>query len=98
MPTKDQITGLIERAALVFVTYAVSRGWIDVKLATDLGPALIGILSLSYAWWVNRPKAIVQSAAALPHTTVVTTPEIATATPEANIVSEATNTVVPISR
>jgi hypothetical protein len=93
MPTKDQITALIERAALVSVTYAVSKGWIDVKMASDLGPLVIGILSLAYAWWINRPQAIVQSAAALPDTTVVTSPELANSTPEKNIVSTATNSV-----
>ena len=53
------------------------------------------VVSVWYAWWVNRPKAILQSAAAVPGTTVVTVPEIAHATPETNIVSATTNVVVP---
>lgn len=97
MPTKDQITGLVERGVTVFVTYAVAKGWIDVKMASDIGPLIIGFLSIAYAVYVNRPKAIVQSAAALPGTTVITTPDLAHSTPEPNIVSVTANTVVPIS-
>jgi len=94
MPTGDQVKGLIERVATIGVTYLTAKGYIDVKMATEIGPLLITVLSILYALWINRPKAIVQSAAALPNTIVVTSSEMATATPEKNVVSELTNKVV----
>lgn len=92
--TWDQISGLLDRVVLVVLTYAVSKGYIT---SADVGPIAAAILALGgaiWGWWVNRPKAIVQSAAALPGTTVVTTPGLAASTPQQNIVSSATSQVV----
>lgn len=97
MPTGDQVKGLTERFVAIGLAWALAKGWIDVKLATDLGPLLVMVLSLGWAWWVNRPKAIVQSAAALPQTTVVTSYDLAHSTPETNIVSQTTNQVVHVA-
>jgi hypothetical protein len=95
MPTKDQIVGLIERAMTILVTVAVSRGWIPIDVAKDLGPFLIGAGSLIYAYKINTPQSLARSvAAALPNSTLITSSEMASSTPERNIVSELTNKVV----
>ena len=94
MPTTDQVKGIVERLVAVLLVWLVAKGHIGKDEALEYGPIAIGIVSAIYAWYVNRPKAIMQSAAALPGTTVVTTPEMAKSTPEPNIVSTTTNTVV----
>ena len=94
MPTTDQVKGIVERLVAVLLTWLVAKGHIGKDEALEYGPVAIAIVSALYAWWINRPKAIVQSAASLPGTTVVTTPEMARSTPEPNVVSTATNTVV----
>lgn len=96
--TNDQISGTTDRSLLVlmtwFLTYAANKGWISTSDVAQLAPALIVIAGVVWGWWVNRPKAIVQSAAALPGTTVVTTPDLAASTPEINIKSNTSNSVV----
>ena len=94
MPTTDQVKGIVERLVAVLLTWLVAKGHIGKDDALEYGPIVIGVAAALYAWWVNRPKAIVQSAAALPGTTVVTTPELASGTPEQNILSTSTNKVV----
>lgn len=98
MPTWDQIKGIIERLILVVLTYAVTKGWIAIEDVATYGPALLALAGAGYAAWVNRPKAIVQSAAALPNTVVVTTPAIASTTPEKNIISTQGRTEEEITR
>lgn len=93
-PTADQVKGITERLVAVLLTWMVAKGYIGQAQALEYGPIAIGLASALYALWINRPKAIVQSAAALPGTTVVTTPEMARSTPEPNVVSAATNTVI----
>lgn len=89
---KDQITGLLERGVTVLLTYIVAKGWIDMEIATELGPILIGIISLVYAWYINRPKMLIQSASQVPGTTIVTKPEIANELGP-NVVSAESNVV-----
>lgn len=88
VPTWDQIKGTLDRLFIALAALAVGKGWIsqsDAALYIGVGIALAGAL---YGYWINRPKAIVQSAAALPNTLVITTPALATATPnEKNIIS-----------
>lgn len=94
-PTWDQIKGIVERVVSIglasALSYAVLKGWITkedaVKYGADLLPLLVMAAASLYAWKVNRPKEIAQSAAALPGTVVITTPAIAHSTPEPNIVS-----------
>lgn len=105
-PTWDQVKGIVERLlslglASVF-SYAVLKGWITkedaIKYGADLLPLLVMAAASLYAWKINRPKEIAQSAAALPGTVVVTTPAIARATPnEPNIVSNREVSVEPLS-
>lgn len=104
-PTTDQVKGIGDRIIAVLVaillTTAVTKGWITTDQMNELSKVLIEYspyitlaISGAWGWWVNRPKAIVQSAAALPNTMVVTTPDLSNNTPETNIVSNVTNKVV----
>jgi len=92
--TWDQISGPLDRMILVLLTFLVSKGYISTQDVAGYAALALGILGAIYGWWVNRPKAIVQSAAALPGTTVVTTANLAAATPQENIKSNVTNQVV----
>lgn len=102
-PTWDQIKGVAERLVTIslasVLSLAVSKGWITKQQAVDYGlewgPLFLALISAWYGWKINQPRSIIQSAAALPGTTVVTLPSIAGSTPESNIVSVATNEVVP---
>lgn len=102
-PTWDQISGIAERLITVTLasifSYAVLKGWITKQQAIDYGaellPLVLGAAAAGYAAWRNRPKSLVQRAAALPGTAVVTTPALARSTPEANIVSSASVDIVP---
>lgn len=92
MVNKDQTTGIIERiiyaAVLALAMKLVQHGYIDSDMATYIATGAVAAFGSVYAWWINRPQAIAQAAANIPGTTVVTTPEIAAATPNnANIVS-----------
>lgn len=97
--TKDQTTGTLERVATVFftwlLTWLTSKGYISSSQAAEILPLLLAVGAAIWGWWTNRPTAIVQSAAALPGTTVVTTPVLASSTPEANIVSSTAVEVKP---
>lgn len=92
--TTDQFKAVAERGVTVLVTFAVARGWIPAGQAADLVALLVAAAAIGYGVYVNRPTSIVQSAAALPQTTVITAPSIAAVTPESNIMSNATNKVV----
>lgn len=92
--TWDQISGPLDRIVLVALTFLVSKGYISTQDVAGYATLILGVAGAFYGWWVNRPKAIVQSAAALPGTTVVTTAALAASTPQTNIVSNATSQVV----
>lgn len=90
--TKDQTTGVIERLAygaiLALMMKLVQKGYIDADMAAYIAGGVVAAAGAVYAWWINRPKAIAVAAASIPGTTVVTTPELAAATPDqTNIVS-----------
>lgn len=59
--------------------WLVAKGYISASDAAQYIPLLVGIGAAVYAWWINREKALLQSAAAVPGTTVVTTPTLAKA-------------------
>lgn len=94
--TQDQLSGALDRGLLVIatwvVTWLVQRGILSAGQAADLAPhvgaVLVAAVGMFVGWWKNRPKAIVQSAAALPNTVVVTDTALANSTPEKNIISE----------
>ena len=88
----DQMKGMLDRTiavlATMFLGWMVKKGWIGESDAASLLPALIVLPAIAWGWWVNRDKALLQSAASVPGTVVVTTPELAKDTPnETNIVS-----------
>lgn len=89
---QDQISGMLDRVGLVFATwflaYMVRKGWIGTEDSATLLPGLILIPALIWGWYNNRNKALLQSAANVPGTVVVTSPALAAATPgQNNIVS-----------
>ena len=92
----EQLRALLDRGIPLLVMWMVGHGWITADDGTTLASVIIGIVTLSWAWWINRKKRIVQKAAEIPGTTVVTTQALANATPSnENIVSNLTNDVVP---
>lgn len=92
--TFDQIRGPIERIILVALGWLAAKGYISPAEVAGYATLAIAVIAAFYGWWQNRPTAIAQSAAALPGTTVITTPNIAASTPEGNIVSNANVEVV----
>lgn len=92
--TWDQISGPADRLILMGLAWLVGKGYITSADVAPIAAAALAVAGAGYGWFVNRPKAIVQSAAALPGTTVVTTPTLAASTPETNIKSSAVNKVV----
>ena len=89
----DQVKGVADRAIAMLLVWLVAKGYIGESEAATIGTVIIGLLSLAWGWWINRDKALVQSAATVPGTTVVTTADLAASTPETNIVSGASNVV-----
>lgn len=102
-PSKDQTTGIIERViygvAMAVLMKLVAAGWLTADMAPYVAGGIVTAVGGAYAWWINRPKAILQSAAALVDpvtgrkTVIVTSAAMAADTPENNIVSSATNEV-----
>lgn len=93
--TYDQIRGPIERVVLFGLGLLVGKGFITPADVTNYAALIMAVIAALIGWWQNRPKAILQSAAAIPGTTVVTDPSISNDTPEKNIVSNLTNSVKP---
>ena len=92
IPTKDQASGIFERVmygvALAAAMKFVQWGWLDAESAPYVAGGIVTLIGGAWAFWINRPKAIAQAAANIPNTIVITTPEIAAATPnQSNIVS-----------
>lgn len=97
--TKDQGMSIAERViygiAMALGMKFVAWGYIEADMAPYFAAGAVSGIGSAYAWWINRPKAIVQAAANLPGTTVVTTADLSAATPDqANIVSNTENKVV----
>lgn len=101
--SNDQITGQLRQLLPILGSIAVALGWIAPDKASAIvtnilavvGPLMVlgGIIWTGFA---NTEKALVQSAAAVPGTVVITTPELAKATPEQNnIVSNTETKAVP---
>jgi len=101
--TNEQIKGMLDRAAAVgaawFLAWCVKKGWIGESDVATLLPALVLFPSLAWGWWVNRNKALLQSASNTVDANgqkpiIVTSPAVAATTPETNIVSSAEVRVV----
>ncbi len=95
---KDQTTGIVERliyaAAMAVLTKLVGAGYINQDMAAYAAGGVVAAVGSAWAWWINRPQALAQSAATIPGTTVITNAQIAGDTPETNIVSNATTKAV----
>lgn len=94
-----QIRGGSDRAIIVAVTwlftYLTTKGYISASQAADFAPLVLGIVAAVYGWWVNKNEKLAEQAASVPGTTVVTTPEIAKATPDSpNVISSANTSAV----
>lgn len=96
--TAEQWKGMADRGAAILVTWLVTKGYISAEDAANYVVIIVGVAGLAWGWWVNRQKALLQSAATVPNTTVVTAPVLAATTPEPNIVSNVTNAVVSTPR
>lgn len=96
--TSEQVKAIIERGATVFATWLatwlVQKGYLGASDAAQFIAAIVGLGAMGWGAWVNRDKALVQAAATVPNTTVVTEHAVAVATPEPNIVSAAVKEVV----
>lgn len=97
---KDQVTGIGERVLYGVVTYftaqAVAKGWIDGEMASYIATGAVSLIGGAWAWWINRPTALLRAAAQQnPDTKMVAPDAIAKSTPETNIVSKDDNKVMP---
>lgn len=68
MVSKDQTTGIAERIAygaiLAIAMKAVERGWISTDMATYIAAGGVTALGSLWAWWINRPAALLTAAGA----------------------------------
>ena len=64
--TFDQVRGPLERVVYIFLGWLVARGFITSAEVANYATLILAVLAASYGWWQNRPKAIIQSAQALP--------------------------------
>lgn len=82
---RDMISGAVDRALGMLITWALTyvaaKGYIAQSSIAELTPALVVLIWAAYGAWVNRPKALVQAAANVPGTVVLTTRELSEATP-----------------
>jgi hypothetical protein len=93
----DQFKGMLDRAiavlATMFINWLVLKGWLGESNAAQLSPlAAVLIPALFWGWWVNRDKALIQSAGNVvgedgKKTVILASPELAASTPDRNIIS-----------
>jgi len=101
--TQEQVKGMLDRGAALVAAWLlgllVRKGYIGESDAATFLPAIVLIPSLAWGWWVNRNKALLQSASNTVDANgqkpiIVTSPAVAATTPETNIVSSAEVRVV----
>lgn len=63
---KDQTTGVFERvtySVLLWIAMKfVAMGYIDPDMAGYIAAGGLALVSSSYAWWINRPSALLTAA------------------------------------
>lgn len=63
---KDQTTGVAERVlyGILMAAFAkgVERGWYDAEMAGYLTAGALTLIGGAYAWWINRPTALLNAA------------------------------------
>lgn len=99
IPTKDQFSAAIERFFSIFITwlltYLTTKGIISTSQAAEFGPLILTLGYGGYGLWVAKRSNILLAASNIPGTTVVTTPELAAATPSANnVISNTENKAI----
>jgi hypothetical protein len=77
--TFDQIRGPIERLVYIGLGYLVARGYIAPESVSNDAMLALAVVAAGYGWYQNRPKAILQSAEALPDTQKIVTTNAALA-------------------
>ena len=87
---KDQGTGIIERFSyglvLAVAMKFVAWGWLSADMAPYVAGGVVGAAGAAYAWWINRPVALMNSAAdQLPRNTML----VVTPTPNASSLDRA---------
>lgn len=98
LASRDQTTGIIERVIYGMVMFGLSklvaRGYIDGEMAAYIAGGVVTFAGGAYAWWINRPNALVAAVSNIPNpdaadgrTVVVTADAIAKSTPATNVVS-----------
>lgn len=95
MPNWTQISGVVDRLLLVGLSWAVAKGYILPADVAPLASLVVAIAGSGYALYVNRNTNLIARASTVKDTTVVTTPAIAIALPQSNVVSSDINQVVP---
>ena len=80
----QQTSGILDRAATVFVTWlltwATSKGYMTTSDAAAFLPILIALPAALVGWWKNRPQSIVANASQQEGVKAITvTPDLAQA-------------------
>lgn len=94
MPNWTQISGVLDRVVLIGLTWLASKGFITSADVANYATLILAIAGAGYAFWINRQTNLVNQASNVPGTTVVTTPAIAAALPQNNVVSNEDKKVV----
>lgn len=77
--TFDQIRGPLERIVYIGLGWLVARGFITSAEVGNYATLVLAVAAAFYGWWQNRPKAILQSAEAVPGVTKIVTNDAAMA-------------------
>lgn len=94
-PNGSQISGAADRVVIAGLVYLASKGYITSADVANLATMIVTILGAVYAYYINRNTNLAKQAASIPGTTIITTPEIAAATPDlSNVVSNTDTKVV----
>lgn len=106
-PTSAQVSGMSSMTLSAAVTWLVTfilgklaaTGFLNSSDVPQLGIVLVIIGSAGWGYWANRPTAILQKAGSVvgddgKKTIVIASPELASAVPIQNVISNAENKVV----
>lgn len=105
--TNPQSMGVTERIAYAAVFWLcmrlASRGYMSPEMAEYVALGIVAGGGAVMGWWQNRPKILVEAVSNIPNpdspngrTVVVTTPELAAATPAApTVISSTEAKIVP---
>lgn len=90
----EQISSILRHILTFGGGFIVAKGWLSDATVQQLIGAIITVGGAIWAVYNKTPSSIVASAAALPGTTVVTTPALAASVPSADALSSADVRVV----